>query len=141
MIKNIESFLESAGKYSCYFDCLLKIAEDYTGFNFDYITTVQMCSTRYVNKTPYLTFNWNDYTDKANFDVNYPALILELLTGKKWTVTKEPANYKPKRGDIIVECWVNGGRKHFRMKDYDPLQNSVTVKEGHIDSYRVFRLA
>ena len=141
MIKYPESFYKSTGSYACYFFCLLHIAEEVTGMQFDINTAIQLCSLHKMNGLPYLTFNWDDYNDPANFDVNAPEKILELFTGKKWSVEKViGSSYKPKKGEYVIQHYKNGNIGHFRMKDYDPLQNSVTVAKGKIDSYRVFRI-
>lgn len=142
-IRYPESFYKSVGNYACYFLCLQKIAENYTGFDYDTETLIQICSAHYmVNGKQWLTFNWDNYDDPANFDVNDPESILNMLTGKKWAVSIEPSTYKPKKNELYIECWKNPrtGLKHFRLRDWDPLSNSVTVKEGKLDSYRVFRL-
>lgn len=140
MFKYPESVLKSFGNYSCYFLSIMKLAEDFTGSTFDIFTIITICSSHYgANGKPWVTFNWDNPDDKANFDVNHPAQVLELLTGIKWSVTKEPATYKPKRGELVVECWKNGNVTHFRLKDWDPLKDSLTVRNGKIDSFRVFR--
>ena len=144
MVRFPESFYKSTGAYACYFFCLLYIAEKVTGFTFDINTVIQLCS---LHKNSYgnqwLTFNWNDYEDKANFDVNAPTEILHLLTGKSWTCERvNSSTYKAKKGEYVVCHYFNPktGLGHFRMDDFDPIQKSITVREGKIDSYRVFRI-
>lgn len=137
-----ESFYKSTGTYACYFFCLMKLAEEYTGFDFDINSTIQICSLhRASNGKQWLTFNWDNPDDPDNFDVNAPDEILRLLTGTKWSVSYEDANYKAKKNELVVECWYNKttGLNHFRLKDWDPLFKSVTVRDGCIKSYRVFR--
>lgn len=142
MIKYPESFYKSTGSYACYFFCLIKIAEEVTEMNFDINTVIQLCSIhKRTDGTPWLTFNWNDYNDPANFDVNSPTDILYFLTGKKWSCERVTASsYKAKKGEYVVQHYKNGNTGHFRMKDWDPLQNSVTVAKGKIDSFRVFKI-
>lgn len=140
MLRYPESVLKSFGNYSCYFLSIMKLAEDFTGSNFDIFTIITICSSHYgANGKPWITFNWDNPNDKANFDVNHPDKVFELLTGIKWSVTKEPVTYKPKHGELVVECWKNGNTTHFRLKDWDPIKDSITVKEGKLDSFRVFR--
>lgn len=144
MIKYPESFYKSTGSYACYFFCLMKIAEDYTGFQFDINTVIQLCSLhKKSNGVQWLTFNWNDYDDKANFDVNSPTDILNLLTGKNWSCERiNSPTYKAKKCEYVIQHYTNPetGYGHFNMKDYDPIQNSITVRDGKIDSYRVFKI-
>ena len=42
-----------------------------------------------------------------------------------------------------IEKWHNNrtGFDHFRLHDWDSLKNSVTVREGYIEDYRVFEEA
>lgn len=142
MLRYPESFYKSTGSYACYFFCLMRIAEKVTGMEYDINTVIQICS---INKrpdgVPWLTFNWDNYNDPANFDVNAPTEILRILTGKKWSCERiDSPTYKAKKGDYVVQHYKNATNGHFRMEDYDPIQNSITVMTGKIDSYRVFRI-
>lgn len=146
MLDNIESFYLSVGRYSCYFDCLVHIAETEMmkrgiKVSYDHNTLIQLCSFNKSNGTPWLTFNWKNYDDNANFDVNNPTAILNLLTGLSWKFTRvDSATYKAKQNEYDVRRWKRDGvvGYHFQMEDYDPLQNSQTVKYGKIDGHRVF---
>lgn len=144
MIRFIESFYLSIGKYSCYFDCLVRIAEmelKKRGLEvqYDHNTVVQLCALHKKDGKQYITFNWDDYSDTDNFNVNYAAEILNLLTGLKWGyMRKDSADYKPKPNEYDIRRWNNNGQHHFNMDDYDPLQKSLTVKNGKIDGHRVF---
>lgn len=146
MLKYIESFYLSVGRYSCYFDCLVRIAEkemEKRGFNvqYDHNTLVQICSFNKVNGRQWITFDWNDYSNSANFDVNYPTKILNILTGLEWDMKRiDTADYKPKSNEYDIRRLGRDGVDgfHFNMEDYDPLQNSQTAKYGKVNGHRVF---
>ena len=87
----------------------------------------------------YIKFNKSDFKDSDNFYILDPATILELLTDSKWTVSIQPASYQPTSGDYVVQCYRYAYKTHFKMEDFDSLQNSRTVKYGYIDSFRIFR--
>ena len=52
----------------------------------------------------------------------------------------EKSNLKDKKAVFYLEYWYNPRTKlhHFKLSDWDPLGQSVTVKEGMIESYRNF---
>ena len=130
VIKGLQNFIESMGKEGCYFLSLCKLFSAK-----DIITTALEC-----NKRGYLFYNWKDPDDKLNFNVDNPEGIIEYITGKKCRVTKHYAGVPVEK--YYVEKWYNSrtGFSHFRLRDWDPLLNSVTVKEGKIKSWRVIKI-
>jgi hypothetical protein len=78
---------------------------------------------------------------KSDFTVMNAGEIFSYLTGKKWTHTKEGPDYDPKLGELVIYEWYYdpAGTNHFRLADWDPLENSRTVKLGKIRSTRVLR--
>ena len=73
------------------------------------------------------------------------AAFLRLVTNRKWTKDYQPAAYKPQPGDYLIAEWFNKrtGKTHFTLEypeKWNSLENSVTVKEGVIRSYRVYRV-
>jgi hypothetical protein len=80
------------------------------------------------------------YIDKECTVLN-PSGIALLLSNEKYEVTKVKTLPKLNDGDWYVERWHNKstGFNHFKLPDCDTLESSVTVKEGSIVSYRLFR--
>ena len=117
---------KTLGESGCYFFCLLKFANKEN----DAINIYkEALSLNFIDKECY---------------IKDPAALLKHLTNKKYCVIKQTES--PVDGDLIIARFVNNrtGLKHFVMVDknnnviYDPLEESVTVKEGYIESYRVF---
>ena len=82
---------------------------------------------------------------KPDMTVLDGAAFLKRLTGKNWTKTWQGAGYVPKEGDYLIAEWYNKqtGKTHFTLEHpekWNSLENSVTVKEGVIRSYRVYRV-
>jgi hypothetical protein len=72
------------------------------------------------------------------------AAFLKLLTLHYWTKEYKDAGYKPQEGDYLIAEWFNKrtGKTHFTLEypeKWNSLSNSVTVKEGSIRSYRLYR--
>ncbi len=76
--------------------------------------------------------------------------LMKLVTGERgWRSDKENADYRAKPGERVVEGWewIECCRdkaikhQHFRLVKWDPIKNSRTVKNGKIESLRVFRRA
>lgn len=137
MKQGVQSFYLSLGNEACYFLDLLEIAERETGIHFDPLSIAWICSQK-----GYLYINWKDLKDTENFKVENPCEILKLLTGITWSITRvDNPIYKPKAGDYVIAAYKNGNFTHFVLQSFsfDSLQNSLTVKNGKINSYRVFR--
>jgi hypothetical protein len=138
MESGIQSLCESAGDNACYFLAICKIGERITGktFNFE----VEAYRSASLGE---LYLNLKNYKDTDNFFVNKPGELLSRLTGQRWTCMKAEANYQCKPGEWEVERWERSvtGKVigHFRLPDWDSLQNSQTVKYGKIVSKRIFR--
>jgi hypothetical protein len=122
MKQGVQNVLENAGKYACYFLCLCRLAV--TGYDSD---TVETLMDRGLLKNDFTVMNAGE--------------IFSYLTGKKWTHTREGADYKPKPGELVIYEWYYdpAGTNHFRLADWDPLESSRTVKLGRIRSTRVLR--
>lgn len=65
------------------------------------------------------------------------------LTGKLWTreVVQQLPSPLPKNV-FVVEKWKNAatGKQHFRRDFVDSLRNSLTVKEGKLIEYYLYRM-
>lgn len=115
----------------CYFLCLVHIAEkENTYLAVDVVRFAIEC----------ISNGWL----KKDFTVVRPDLILGKLLEKTVTVTvideKDKKSFDKLSHKAIINCWYNKrtGFTHFNCDDWDSLENSVTVKEGKIASYRVF---
>jgi len=76
--------------------------------------------------------------------------LMNLVTGERgWRSNREKAGYRAKPGERVIEGWEWMERckdrtinhLHFRLLKWDPIKNSRTVKNGKIESLRVFRRA
>lgn len=133
MRDNIQSFLLAAGNNGCYCFSIIKIAERITKTDIDPQSALQAGIDK-----KFIRVNEKNYSQGDNFYVLEPAKFLTHLSGWKCGVRKETADYKPKDGEIAVECWNCNGRTHFRLSNWDSLENSQVVKYGQIASLRVF---
>lgn len=140
MINNVQSFYESLGKHGCYYLLLLHIGAQKEFTNEElYLLSCQF------HELGWLHFNKKDLSDPDNFFVQSPSNILDVLTERKYTVRKESADYIPQKNEIEILFYAlnrenaDKGIGHFRMKDYDTLQNSNTVKKGKVYSKRIIK--
>ena len=76
--------------------------------------------------------------------------LMNLVTGERgWRSSKENSDYRAKPGERVIEGWEWIERckdriikhQHFKLVKWDPIKNSRTVKNGKIESLRVFRRA
>ena len=140
MINNVQSFYESLGKYGCYYLLLLHI-----GAKKELTTEELYLLSCQFHELGWLHFNKKDLSDPDNFFVQSPSNILDVLTERKYTVRKESADYIPQKNEIEILFYAlnrenaDKGIGHFRMKDYDTLQNSNTVKKGKVYSKRIIK--
>jgi hypothetical protein len=128
MKQGIQDTLKRAGEYACYFLCLCELAER-RGAKFDLLQTID-------------SFYGNNLLAN-DFTVKNAGGIFSALTGERWTHIVTGNEYRPAPGELLVEEWYNPRTRlvHFRLKDWDSLDASVTVKEGYVRSYRVLRKA
>jgi hypothetical protein len=138
MKEGIQTFLAEAGEAGCYALCILKIAEMELVKEADVAKELVSMIDR-----GYIYYNENDPNDNNNFFVEDPAAMLSWLTWRRWTVEKVGPDYQPDPGERVVERWerVKTGTVigHFKLPDWDSLQDSMTVRYGKIVSKRVFR--
>jgi hypothetical protein len=138
MLPGIQSLFIEAGEAACYALDILEIAERVQGKKIDTIATLCMGIER-----GYIYYNGRDPNDSNNFFVQNPPALLSMIAGGKWTVEKTGPDYTPKPGEYVVDRWerVKTGTiiGHFRLPDWDSLQDSMTVRYGKIVSKRVFR--
>lgn len=135
----IQNLLAEAGESACYAICLIDVAVEYSQKKIDIVNSLISAIDR-----GYIIYKWEDRNFDDNFWVQYPALFLEMMTGKKWSVTKEPSYYNRKEGDYIICRWernrTGSVSSHFNRMDFEPYLNSVTVQHGTVKSLRVCRV-
>lgn len=122
MTDGIQSKLKKIGESGCYFLCLCHKA----GYTDDSIIEL------------YNTCISKGYIDEDCFVKNGSALA-SFLFRIPLVCTIEKS--KPTNSVFYIEYWFNKntGLHHFKLPDYDSLKNSRTIREGVIESYRVFR--
>ena len=133
MRNNIQSFLLAAGNLGAEALCIIKLAEEKVKSGIDVMSALQAGIDK-----KYLKVDEKNLSSLDNFEVKEPALYLEYLSGWNCGIKEEVSDYKPKDGELIVECWKRGKDTHFKLPDWDPLENSFIVKYGTIDSLIVF---
>lgn len=128
--ENIQTFLTHIDTDGCYFLTLLSIAEEFNKTKVDLIDAIWLARGR------------NLITD--DYTVNDAPALLTALTGHKWVMHR--VNTLPKviaGNEYTVAVWYNPRTKykHFRRRYFDTLVSSVTVKEGSIAYYHLFRVS
>jgi hypothetical protein len=128
--EGIQDFIKKVGDEGCYALCLCKIAELHIRHSGIAVARIEAGVES--------GFIAGDMTvlDGAGF--------LGYMTAQKWTKEYKEAGYKPAAGDYLVAEWFNHRTKltHFTVEypvKWNSLKNSVTVKEGSIRSYRLYR--
>jgi hypothetical protein len=123
-----QKIMEIIGRDGCYFLCLVKLAEDITGTRIDAIPV-------------YLEAVERQFMDTDCYLVR-PDRIMELMTGRQWTVRKVDRKYQIQGKELEVLRYERTvGRTtigHFVLPDYDPLGTSLTVQNGYLVSKRIF---
>jgi hypothetical protein len=124
-----QKIMEILGRDGCYFLSLVRLAENITGKRIDAIPV-------------YLEAIERQFMDADCFLVQ-PHRVLEIMTGKRWTVRKEDRRYQVQPGELEVLRYERTvGRTtigHFVLPDYDPLGKSLTVQNGYLVSKRIFK--
>lgn len=123
---SLQKKLENIGKYGCYFLSILKA--------FDRTADFLELYDKYTSK---------GFMDADCFVKNPIGIVRDLSGYHKWNVEKTTSF---KLGSIVIAYYYNKstGLHHFVLFDnnnklvWDPLGESNTVKNGVIESYRVF---
>lgn len=139
MRKGFQNMCYALGAAGCYALCLVDVAEEQTGRHVDVLDSIE----RAIDKG-YITYDWENWSSAENFYVNYPALFLELMTGKKWEVTKGLAGRVAGEREYIIRRYelTQTGRtlSHFERDSFKPYANSRTVRFGAEASVRVCKV-
>lgn len=120
MTDGIQKEIENIGKYGCGFLCLCHIMGISDSELFFY----------------YRNAIKKGLIDQECYVKDWGKLATYLCP--TWHVFRcEKSNTKDKKAVFFLEYWYNPRTKlhHFKLKDWDPLGQSVTVKEGMIESY------
>ena len=134
MTKGMQKTALEIGRYGCYFLSIVEAAERKTG---NYIlvvpTFLDMKKRGYIGEDCYILA---------------PDRIMTELTGKAYTVRHEVKDYRAKEGEIEILHyeWRKKGEvsAHFVLGDgngrvaFDPLDGANTVKNGVVESKRIF---
>jgi hypothetical protein len=135
--KGVQSFIKTVGDEGCYALALCKIAEIYNRLSSGYDAGHAVSAIRKAVEFGLL---------KPDMTVLDGAKFLEATTESKWTKEYKDAGYVPQKGDYLIAEWFNRrtGLTHFTLEypvKWDGLKDSVTVKEGKIRSFRLYRTA
>jgi hypothetical protein len=138
MREGIQTLLQEAGEAACYALAIIKIAEEVLGTE---LPCVESLLRGVDNACIY--YNRQDQNDSDNFYVTDPARFLSVLTSKPCSVRKEAdITYTAKANEFTVQCWqrTKTGQviTHFRRPAWDSLVSSLTVRQGHLVSLRIF---
>lgn len=123
-----QKVMSEMGQEACYLLCVVDIAEEVLKERIDAVVAYLEGVERNLVQENCLM------TDAAGF--------LEMLTGVPWVKRYESATYAKKDGEFEVQKWQRksgaGTIDHFRRETYDPYGDSRTVREGYLESKRIF---
>ena len=145
MRSGIQTIFAEAGEAACYALSLGMVAEKWIRGNVDMVYEQDACQVLLIgigNEDIY--YNESNTNDNNNFYVEDPAGLLRSLTSRNWEVFKADADYVPRPGEFAIQRWerVKTGAVlgHFRLRDWDPIKDSTTVRLGSIVSQRICRV-
>lgn len=132
-LKKVSEVAKRIYDYGCYFLSLLYVRK----ISYSEITSLDELLMYY---DTFIACGWMD----PDCYVKDPCAILGFLTGKKYIVKK--SEVLDPNANIIIGRWHNPTTKHshFVVMDsnnnvvWDPLGNSITVRDGLVESYRLF---
>jgi len=123
--------MSEVGEEGCYLLCIVDIAEEVLKERIDAVVA-------------YLDGIERGFVQENCLMTN-AAGFLEMLTGVKWEKRYESATYVKKDGEFEVQKWQRksgvGTVDHFKREIYDPYGDSRTVREGYLESKRIFARA
>lgn len=130
-----QGYCVKIGATGCYFLAIIKAAELLTGKSVDIVRTyVKAIELGFINEDCYV-FNPNGF--------------LNYLTGDKYSLEKKDLSYKPEKDDIVIGYYERKTTMktygHFVLLNsdcqlvYDSFGKSLTVQNGKLMSYRIFK--
>ncbi|MBQ1592880.1 MAG: hypothetical protein II077_12670 [Treponema sp.] len=140
----IQQFMGEAHEAACCALCLIDVAQEYRDAHGQGSIDVMEALYKACDKG-YIYLNWKNLNDNDNFYVQYPALFLEQMTGKKWDYRHEGATYQPKKGEYLIQRYERKKTGytigHFQRDGlFEPIEGSLTVQYGKLVSTRVCRV-
>lgn len=126
----LQNKLKKIGEEGCHFLFLMSIIERETKQNVDIITFYDTC----------LSKGWI----REDLFVNDALVILEHFTKTGWYRYESDSYTVPVvPGTYVEEVWYNPRTKysHFRDVSFDTYKNSITVKEGTLTKYYIYKRA
>jgi hypothetical protein len=136
MKEGVQDFIKAVGGEGCYALTLCRIAE----------IAEPLCGyPNGVEPVTNIDLAIESGCIKSDMTVLDGAGFLRDITGKRWTKEYKPSDYKPVEGDYLIAEWFNKrtGKTHFTLeypKKWNSLSDSVTVREGAVRSYRLYRV-
>ncbi len=132
-LKKVSEAAKQIHDYGCYFMSLLYVSNT----PYSEVPTLDELLKYY---DAFIANGWMD----PDCYVKDPCAILKYLTGKKYTVKKD--SILDPGANIIIGRWYNSATNlhHFVVMDrdnnviWDSLKDSTTVRNGIIESYRLF---
>lgn len=132
-LKKVSEAAQRIYDYGCYFMSLLYVRK----ISYSEITSLDELLMYY---DTFVSKGWMD----VDCYIKDPCAILKYLTGKKYTAVKDTA--LDPNANIIIGRWYNPATNfhHFVVMNrdntivWDSLGDSNTVKNGVIESYRLF---
>jgi hypothetical protein len=123
--------------YGCYYISILYIDEEVSG---------KVLAPNDIVKVWFK--NWNEGDMDVETTILDPNGLCEDLSGKLEFMGKYPATYMPAGNEREILRFVHPttGMVHFVVGDgkgkckFDPFENSRTVREGKVESKRIFRI-
>lgn len=126
----LQNKLKKIGEEGCHFLFLMSIIERETRKNVDIITFYDTC----------LSKGWIE----EDLYVNDALAILEHFTHTGWYRYEANSYSVPvPPGVYVEEVWYNPRTKytHFRDVSFDTYEDSITVKEGSLTKYYIYKRA
>lgn len=141
MRQGIQTFFGEVGEAACYALDLIDLALE--GLGDSEIGVPAQLLAKGIAKGC-IHYDWDNPEDNDNFYVNDPEGFLYEMTGRKWSVRKEPPEYVLVPGEMVIERWerqVTGQvMGHFRRPKFDSVLDSKTVKFGRLVSLRICKM-
>lgn len=125
--QNLQTLLEVCGTDGCHFLTLCSIAEEESHKPVDLIDAIKVS----IDKGWFTRDFWGKDAEA----------FLGYLTKKRWTRREVPVLHSSVKSYEYTEAnWYNPrtGYRHHRRRGFDTIENSITVKEGYIESYYIY---
>lgn len=93
----------------------------------------------------YIYLNLATMSDPENMRVDDAGALVCLARGehpRSWVRHAAAPGYQPRPEELVIEKWAWGSKTHFIVRvgsvPWDPYGDSETVKNGKLESYRIF---